>query len=68
MLWIRSEFLDSNHDFGVIVVHGHSPARDVVFRPNRIGLDTGAYATRLLSCVMLERDEATVIQVRPAGL
>jgi serine/threonine protein phosphatase 1 len=68
MLWIRSEFLDSNHDFGVTVVHGHSPARDVVFRPNRIGLDTGAYATGLLSCVMLERDEATVIQVRPAGL
>jgi serine/threonine protein phosphatase 1 len=66
MLWIRSDFLDSDADFGVMVVHGHSPTRDVTFRSNRIGLDTGAYATRILSCVMLEADEATVIQVRPA--
>jgi serine/threonine protein phosphatase 1 len=68
MLWIRTEFLSSDHDFGLMVVHGHSPAADVVVTANRIGLDTGAYATRVLSCVMLERDEATVIQVRPAGL
>lgn len=67
MLWIRSVFLDSDADFGVMVVHGHSPALDVTFRPNRIGLDTGAYATRILSCVMLEADEATIIQVRPVA-
>lgn len=67
MLWIRSEFLDSDAEFGAMVVHGHSPARNVEFRRNRIGVDTGAYATRVLSCVMLEGGEATVIQVRPDG-
>lgn len=67
LLWIRSEFLDSEAEFEGMVVHGHSPARDVVFRRNRIGVDTGAYVTRVLSCVMLEADEATVIQVRPRG-
>ncbi|PTM41722.1 serine/threonine protein phosphatase 1 [Bosea sp. 124] len=68
MLWIRSDFLDSDAEFGMMVVHGHSPARDVEFRHNRIGVDTGAYATSVLSCVMLERDQAMVIQVRPEGV
>jgi serine/threonine protein phosphatase 1 len=54
LLWIRNEFLDSTMDFGKIVVHGHSPTVEPEVRPNRINIDTGAFATGRLTCVVLE--------------
>jgi len=45
LLWIRREFLESDADFGHVVVHGHSPATEPDVFPNRIGIDTGAYYT-----------------------
>jgi serine/threonine protein phosphatase 1 len=54
LLWIRDEFLLSRLSFGKIVVHGHSPTPGPVRRPNRIGIDTGAYATGRLTAVVLE--------------
>lgn len=54
LLWIRDDFLLYEEDFGKIVVHGHTPVREVDIRPNRINIDTGAYATGLLSCVVIE--------------
>ncbi|MGN6270692.1 MAG: metallophosphoesterase family protein [Sphingomonas sp.] len=54
MRWIRSTFLDSDAEFGKLVVHGHSISDGVVERPNRIGLDTGAFATGRLSALGLE--------------
>jgi serine/threonine protein phosphatase 1 len=65
LFWIRGEFLESPIEHGFLVVHGHSPALDVDIHPNRIGIDTGAYATRRLSCLMLQDDNAWVIQVHP---
>lgn len=53
LLWIRDPFLRSTVDFGRIVVHGHSIAREVEFRPNRIGIDTGAYASDRLTCLVI---------------
>ena len=53
---IRDTFLESSRDHGKIVVHGHTPTADVDERPNRIGIDTGAYATGRLSAIGLERD------------
>jgi serine/threonine protein phosphatase 1 len=55
--WIRSEFLDHRSSFGKIVVHGHSISEEVEIRPNRIGIDTGAYASGRLSAVGLEGSE-----------
>jgi serine/threonine protein phosphatase 1 len=66
MLWIRDDFLKSDADFGFTVVHGHSPAPQVDVRPNRICVDTGAYATRRLSCAVLEGETVCVLQVGPA--
>ena len=43
LVWIRKEFLDSGYDWGKTVVHGHTPRPGVEFRPNRIGIDTGAF-------------------------
>ena len=54
MLWIREEFLGSDADFGKIVVHGHTPLAAPEVLPNRIGIDTGAFATGRLTCVALE--------------
>ncbi len=54
LLWIRSEFLSSTEDFGKIIVHGHTPTLDIELRPNRINIDTGAFATGRLSCVAIE--------------
>lgn len=52
--WIRSAFLDSKSDHGFMVVHGHTIAPDIVERDNRIGIDTGAYATGVLTALGLE--------------
>jgi serine/threonine protein phosphatase 1 len=54
LLWIRDEFLNSTMSFGRIVVHGHTPERQPVLRPNRIGIDTGAYMTGVLTALVLE--------------
>jgi diadenosine tetraphosphatase ApaH/serine/threonine PP2A family protein phosphatase len=54
MLWIRGEFLHSDADHGKIVVHGHSITAEPEIRPNRIGIDTGAYASGRLTCLVLE--------------
>jgi serine/threonine protein phosphatase 1 len=54
LLWIRDEFLNSKSNFGKIVVHGHSPVEQPEILPNRINLDTGAFATGRLTCLVLE--------------
>ena len=61
LLWIRQEFLVCEDDFGKIVVHGHTPVPQVDMRPNRINIDTGAYATGTLTCLRLEGDKVRVI-------
>jgi serine/threonine protein phosphatase 1 len=54
LMWIREEFLDSREQFKKTVVHGHSPMNSPVQCSNRIGLDTGAYATGCLTAAVLE--------------
>lgn len=54
LLWIRNEFLDSNEDFGKFIVHGHTPVREPDLRPNRINIDTGAYATGNLTLLTIQ--------------
>ena len=54
LLWIRGAFLDSEMDFGKIVVHGHTPSREPEVRVNRINVDTGAIVNGRLTCVVLD--------------
>ncbi|MCW3060436.1 MAG: Calcineurin-like phosphoesterase [Capsulimonas sp.] len=44
-LWIRDEFIDSEQDFGAIVVFGHTiiPTLQPLVMGNKIGIDTGAF-------------------------
>lgn len=54
LMWIREEFLGSEMDFGKLVIHGHTPGEAPEVRPNRINVDTGAFATDRLTCAVLE--------------
>ena len=61
LLWIREDFLLHEEDFGKIIVHGHTPTNAPDVRPNRINIDTGAYATGLLTCLVLQGDQIAFI-------
>ena len=54
LLWIRDVFLESEENFGKYVVHGHTPVREPDIRPNRINIDTGAYATGNLTLLTVQ--------------
>ena len=61
LLWIREDFLFSHSDFGKVVIHGHTPTESVVRRKNRIGIDTGAYATGRLTALVLEGETVKLL-------
>ncbi len=63
MLWIRDEFLTSSAKWDKIIVHGHTPLEAPAITDTRISLDTGAYATGVLSAVRLVDDKRKIIQV-----
>lgn len=54
LLWIRDDFLHHRKPFERYIVHGHTPVDAPDVRSNRANLDTGAFATGRLSCVMIE--------------
>lgn len=64
LLWIRQEFLSEKKPFEKVVVHGHTPEEMPYDGPNRIGLDTGAYATGVLTGVRLLGIERSILQYR----
>jgi serine/threonine protein phosphatase 1 len=57
LLWIRDEFLSWEKPFEKIVVHGHTPVHEPDIRTNRINIDTGAFATGRLTCMVFEGAE-----------
>jgi len=61
LLWIRQEFLSSRSNYGKIIVHGHTPASEIEVTPNRINIDTGAFATGRLTCLVIEDGSLSVI-------
>jgi serine/threonine protein phosphatase 1 len=63
LLNIREPFVSSKAEHGKLVVHGHTPAVAPEVRPNRIGIDTGAYATGRLTCLILEKDQQRFLPV-----
>jgi serine/threonine protein phosphatase 1 len=62
--WIREPFLEDDSDHGFVVVHGHTITAEIDERANRIGIDTGAYRSGLLSAVAIEGTERWFLQSR----
>lgn len=60
--WIRGEFLSTTIDFGAVVVHGHTISEQVEMRPNRIGIDTGAYSSGALTALGLSGSDQWIVQ------
>ena len=61
-LWGAAGFLDSAYDWGKPVVFGHWQLMEPLVCPNKIGIDTGAYQTGVLTAVRLP--DCTIFQVR----
>ena len=64
----REPFLSSQHDFGKVVVHGHTPVRKPEMRYNRINIDTGAYATGCLSILSIKDRQLDLQLVSRSGV
>lgn len=60
--WIRGEFLEHRGAHPRIIVHGHTITETVDERANRIGIDTGAYASGRLTAIMLDGHERRFIE------
>lgn len=52
--WIRDPFLLDETDHGFVVVHGHTISRKVQERTNRVGIDTGAYRSGILTAMVID--------------
>lgn len=62
MMWIRNEFLASKFQFKKMIVHGHSIVDQPEQKVNRIAIDTGAYNSGRLTCLVLEGEQRRFIQ------
>lgn len=67
--WIRHPFLDDVTDHGFVVVHGHTISEVVEERANRVGIDTGAYRSGILTAIAIEGGQRWFLDtaVTPAG-
>jgi len=64
LLTIRRDFLIREAPFEKVVVHGHTPTEAPFSGPHRINVDTGAYATGVLTAVRLEGSNRRFLQAR----
>lgn len=62
LIWIRSEFIEHAGHYEKVIVHGHTPAYPMEILPNRINVDTHAYETGVLSCLVLQGKDYRVIE------
>jgi serine/threonine protein phosphatase 1 len=62
LLWIRDDFLNAELKLGKTVVHGHTPRDTPTLERWRIGIDTGAYATGVLTALRLCGTEQVFLQ------
>ena len=68
LLWIRDRFLSHEGPLDKVVVHGHTISSRVMYCGNRIGIDTGAFRSGVLSALVLEGDQRRIIQtIRDEG-
>jgi serine/threonine protein phosphatase 1 len=57
LYWIRGEFITSTEDFGRRVIFGHTPFKQPLILPNKIGIDTGLVYGNYLTCLKLPQED-----------
>lgn len=57
LVWIRYDFLDWPDLFEKVIVHGHTPHGEPEVLPNRVNVDTAAFASGVLTALVLEGTE-----------
>lgn len=67
LIWIRNKFLVDERDYGYRVIHGHTPTSgEPEVKHNRINIDTNAWATGILTAVVIGDDgEPTFLTTKP---
>lgn len=64
LLWIRERFLSHEGPLEKVVVHGHTIFERVMDCGNRIGIDTGAFRSGVLTALVLEGEQRRIVQAR----
>jgi serine/threonine protein phosphatase 1 len=63
LVWIREAFLDFPGLHPKVIVHGHTPAYPVELLPNRVNVDTKAFATSRLTAFVVEGGDKRILEV-----
>jgi serine/threonine protein phosphatase 1 len=61
LFWIRDKFLDDTNILPHRIVHGHTPEASPYADSRRVGVDTGAYASGVLTAARFEGDGVTFL-------
>ncbi len=61
LLSIRQDFLQHDGDFDFIVLHGHTPVKSPELLRNRVNIDTGAFATNVLTCLKIDESGVSLL-------
>jgi serine/threonine protein phosphatase 1 len=67
LYWAREAFIASKKPFSHRVVHGHTPVDEPYADARRIAVDTGAYASGILTAARFEGEAVTFHSVRRAN-
>lgn len=65
LVWIRTDFHIDRSPHEAVIVHGHTPIKQVTHYGNRINIDTGAAFGRKLSAIVTEGNQ--VFTLEPDG-
>jgi len=67
LLWIREPFLNCDRWLGRMIVHGHTVVDKPEIRANRICIDTGAYFSNRLTCLVVEGNQFRFLETKLDG-
>lgn len=67
LLWIRDRFLNHEGPLEKVIVHGHTIFDRVMDCGNRIGIDTGAFRSGVLTALVLDGESRRTLQVSDDG-
>lgn len=62
LFWSRKRFLASRRRFSHKLVHGHTPSDRPYVDARRVGIDTGAYASGVLTAARFEGEEVSFMR------